>query len=428
MPASSDITSRRYNWPFGWSLALAAVVQLALFAYATAPGLSGTSDSRQYLHAVDTLRSLGRMLHLDGTPYRYWPPLYPLLVSACGSLGVLRVLHGACLLGALLLWSWLGQRVLLPRCAALLPWLLAFSTPWLVVSKFVWGETVFILLFAGYCAALFQWLNTARLGWLLAMTVLGMLLPLQRTIGLFLLTGVGAGMLVWAITGRRRLPAVLLHLALSVAGGLAWNYYALLLAASSVYAPNRGWVQFMVSTADYGYVLTRWLLPLLAGWRAAAPWWSWAVALVVVLAALWPYYRFKRQNTPISTTPQTELQVAQPVFARLLWAALLGFVVLIVLASIYSRSASGPHDSERYASVLFAPVLVLVLRRLQDLPKQRAPWLRTLLVGLLLSYNALRAGSNAWALRQVPVLSWQFGASVLSSPGQHGQGVGAAAK
>ncbi|GAA4357806.1 hypothetical protein GCM10023185_22800 [Hymenobacter saemangeumensis] len=414
-------------WPYGRSLGLAAMVQLALFAWATSSGLGGTSDSKQYLHAADTLRSLGYMLHLDGTPYRYWPPLYPLLITACGSLAMLRVVHAACLLGSLWLWSWLGRRLLLPRGAALLPWLLAFSTSWLVVSKFVWGETVFILLFAGYCVALFQWLQTQRTGWMLAATALGVLLPLQRTIGLFLLAGVGAGLLLWAARHWRRLPSVLLHLIISFAGGLAWNYYALLLAASSVYAPNRGWTQLMVSMADYGYVFGRWLLPLLAGWRAAGPAWAWALLLLALLVALWPRHRFKSVATPDHPAGGVTLVVAQPLFVRLLWAGLLGFVVLIMVASIFSRSASGPHDSERYASVLFAPFILLVLRQMQELPGQRMPRLQALLLGLLLAYNMLRAGSNAQALRRTPVLEWQADAA-LSFPAPHGQRVGAAAQ
>ena len=85
---------------FGWSVGLAVLAQLALFAWATAPGLAGTSDSGFYLHAAGTLRTACRLLHPDGTAYRYWPPLYPALVALAGSLAVVRVLHGVCLVGA----------------------------------------------------------------------------------------------------------------------------------------------------------------------------------------------------------------------------------------------------------------------------------------------------------------------------------------
>ena len=76
----------RPAWWLGGPVALAVLVQLALFATATAPGLAGTSDSAYYLHAARTLHDTGQLLNPDGTAYRYWPPLYPVLLGACGSL------------------------------------------------------------------------------------------------------------------------------------------------------------------------------------------------------------------------------------------------------------------------------------------------------------------------------------------------------
>ena len=114
---------------------MAGLAQLALFLYVAAPGLGGTSDSRLYLHAAQTLRETGQLLNPDGTPYRYWPPLYPALLAAVGSPVGIRMLHGACLLGSLGLWSWLGRQLLPARRALVLPVLLALSTPWLLVSS-----------------------------------------------------------------------------------------------------------------------------------------------------------------------------------------------------------------------------------------------------------------------------------------------------
>ena len=125
----ASAAARRYRWPLVGLLLAAGLLQLALFGYATAPGLAGTGDSRYYLHAAQTLRDTGLLLNPDGTPYRYWPPLYPVLLRAAGSLVGIRGLHGACLLGSLLLWSWLGRQVLPPRRALAVPVLLALSTP-----------------------------------------------------------------------------------------------------------------------------------------------------------------------------------------------------------------------------------------------------------------------------------------------------------
>ncbi|WP_460504197.1 hypothetical protein, partial [Hymenobacter agri] len=90
--------ARRCRWLLvGGLLAVGVLVQLGLFAYCTAPGLAGTSDSRLYLYAAHMLRATSQLLHPDGSPYRYWPPLYPLLLAAVGSLNGVRLLHGAAL-------------------------------------------------------------------------------------------------------------------------------------------------------------------------------------------------------------------------------------------------------------------------------------------------------------------------------------------
>ncbi len=126
-----------------------------LFAYATAPGLAGTGDSR-LLPA--------RRPH----PARHRPPAATPMARptatgrrctrccwrAAGSLARhpaaarAPACWAACCCGA-------GWAASCCRRAGpwLLPLLLALSTPWLLVSKFVWAESVFLLLFAGYAVA-----------------------------------------------------------------------------------------------------------------------------------------------------------------------------------------------------------------------------------------------------------------------------------
>ena len=208
-PLPTRAARRRPRPLIGWLVAVGALVQLALFAYVAAPGLAGTGDSRYYLHAAQTLRESGQLLNIDGTPYRFWPPLYPVLLAVTGSLAGVRLLHGAALLGSLLLWGWLGRQLLPARRALLLPLLLALGTPGLLVGKFVWAECIFTLLAAAYAALLLQWLRSARGEWMVMATVAGLLLPWQRTLGLFWLAGVGAALLVgsWrhlAARGHRR--------------------------------------------------------------------------------------------------------------------------------------------------------------------------------------------------------------------------------
>ncbi|MDO7876772.1 hypothetical protein Q5H93_18650 [Hymenobacter sp. ASUV-10] len=387
-----QLSSRQW---FAWSVGLAGLVQLALFAYASGPGLAGTADSTYYLHAARSLREVGRLLHPDGSAYRYWPPLYPVLVAVVGNLMGLRLLHGACLLGSLLGWSWLGRKLLPEARTWVLPWALALGTPGLVVSKFVWGEAVFTLLFAAYAAALYQWLHTTRNSWLAVATLAAGLLPLQRTIGFFLLVGVGAGLLLAAVKHPRLRPGVVVHLGLSALGGLLWHYYALLLAAPSVYQINRGWAQFFSSMADYGFVLLRWLLPVRASWYGAGAPVGWGIGLILVLATSWP-----RQHPPMAVT-----RPAAGLLPRLLWASLFSFLLLILIATTFTRSAAGLYDAERYASVIFGPLVLLVMSSLPVPRTKAARWLLISVLGIWLVYSAGRACTNAQNLRQLPTIS-----------------------
>ena len=406
------------RWLAG-AVGLAALVQLALFATATAPGLAGTSDSGYYLHAAQTLRDTGHLLNPDGTAYRYWPPLYPVLLRASGSLVAIRGLHGACLLGSLLLWSWLGARLLPARRALVLPALLALSTPWLLVSKFVWAESGFLVLFAAYAALLYCWLRTGRAAWWAAATAVGFLLPLQRTLGLFLLAGVGAGLLLggWCRLPTRKSLLVALHLAISTVGGLAWQWYALL-AGPSRYHPGRGWGQLLSSGADFGFVLGRWLLPLSTGLRALLPHAVWAVALLALFGLLWP--RRPLGHRPASESfAQLTTDVPGHLLLRMLWSAALTLVALVATLTVFAQSAAGIHDGERYASVLYAPLLLLVLAAW---PVRAPRWLGQALVALWLLSTALRAGHVALDLRHLPALA----PDSFAGPGAHGQRVGAA--
>ncbi len=381
---------------------LAALLLLGLFAWMTAPGFGGTSDSAHYLATARHLRQGAGLVDVDGLPYRYWGPLFPVLLAVLQSPLALRLLHGAALLGHLLLWSRLGRGLLPAARARWLPLLLALSTAVLVPTKFVWAETVFELLAASYFGALMRWLHTNRGGWLMLATSAGFLLPLQRTSGVFLLGGAAVGLLVTGIV-RGRWRGLSAHGLACASGFLAWNYYAEVLAGPPVYQALGDGPKLVATLADYGFVLWRWLLPLATSWRVATPT-LWALALPVFLLLLWPRYAALNVHQP---TGQPATQPAAAATQRLLWWVLLINIIAHVAATNLARGAAGLHDTERYLTAVAAPVILLVLAAWPARLNHRST--SSIVLALWLLYSAVRVAHNAHKLRSTPVVEWAFG-------------------
>ncbi|MBF9222426.1 hypothetical protein [Hymenobacter ruricola] len=359
---------------------------LVLLWYMTGNGLHTTSDSLYYLAAARSWGQTGRLLHPDGSLYRYWGPLYPLLLAVGQSTGATRCLHGLGLAGNLWLWALLGRQLLAPSRARVLPWALALSTAMMVPAAFVWSETVFALLLAAYCYALLQWCRSDHRGWLGVATLAAFLIPLQRTAGMALLAGAGLGLLFYP--GRlRQWRLLLLHWVASAAGGLAWNYYAERIAGTR---PDRGfgtWTKLWGSFSDYGFVLLRWFLPLPAAWRSLGEA-LFAVALPVGLALLW---RGAAKNGRAESETSAGLQ--------LLWITALVYLLGLLLAVNMTRGATGLYDAERYAAVLSGPVLLLALAAWPAAHRRWVKWAQRVVLVAWLGYSAVRVGHNVQALR-----------------------------
>ncbi|UOG76336.1 hypothetical protein MTX78_06985 [Hymenobacter tibetensis] len=397
------MTNRRFAWVSkaawldrqGLEMALAAIVLLSLYTYAWGTGPATTPDSWHYLEAARSWEAAGKLVSPTGTPYVFWGPLYPVLLAWFGAAQypaqAVAWLHTLGLLGSWLSWTWLGAQVLGSETTwkRLYPWVLALSTPWLVTAKFVWSETVFLLLFSIYIIALYQYLISSRLKWLFTATGVGMLLPLQRTAGLFLLAGVaiglvaGYGRLLWAYGWW--LP---LHLALSVAGGVVWQLHVQRTGLDDpliVYSKAAWGIQPL---SDFSFVLLRWVLPL--PFPVGAVSWLYLVGGALLVVVL--------------TAGATELGR----FSRMLSVVIAVYIGWHVLSHILSRGAAGPHDSERYAAVLFGPVALLLFGALRRGLAKR-PRVVYGIVALVLIYSAVRVWHNAVFCHQLqtPVLTVQ---------------------
>jgi hypothetical protein len=383
MSSSHTRPASRTEW--AWLL-LGVGIWSSLFGYATQEGLATTSDSLNYLGAAQSFAATGELRNANGTPYTAWPPLFPVLLSVWADTVPLswRWLQLGCMATSLVLWGRLGQQLLTNQVLARLYVLvLAFSTPWLMCGGFLWSEPVFILLFSGYIYALYSYGTKGRRTMLAVATLCGMLLPLQRVSGFFVLAGVGlAVVLLYPARAWRQRWLLLAHGLLVLVGGCWWQYYALVVAASRSLQETREWVVWVQAAGDFGHAMGRWLLPMSA---RAEPVYALYAALFLLFNAV-------------------SLFVSGPRFLRLLGIVVAAVLLPLVPLAWLRQSGMGLTDAERYTAVVYAPCFLLLFAWVQRLlaplntPKrQRLLWV----LGLCwLLYPAARMVRNAAYLHE----------------------------
>jgi hypothetical protein len=373
---------------------VASLLALGLYAYIVRPSLAGTADTYHYLSAAYNLQTKGQLLLANGGAFRWWPPLFVVVLSMIGSSSGVLWLNGLALLGSLVAWSAVGYRLLPAGRAWALPLLLALSSPTLAVSKFIWSEPLFNWLWASYFLVMLAWLR--RGGWQLGLlaTALGCLLPLQRIVGIFLVAGAGVG-LAWAGAGSRRLvrPGALMQVAHVLGAGsglLAWQLRHSLSVSDGV-GPRLSLPQ---AAADYGFVLGRWLAPLPTLLLEIVPAGWWLLLLLALLLLLWPR---PAQGPPAGGQwPPAWVLVS----SRVLYTACLAMLAALILSVMRARAGHGLQEAERYATALYPPVMLLVLLAWPS----KWPWAAKLgpgLLGVWLLYQAARVGHSSQQLHQV---------------------------
>ena len=228
---------------------------------------------------------------------------------------------------------------------------------------------------------------------LLLATAGGVLLPLQRVSGFFILAGVGLAVVVlYPARAWRQRGALFIHGLVVVAAGGAWQYYALVVAKSRSLQEVGGWLLWGQAAADFGHAMLRWLLPLSGPAGAASGLYAAAFLLLTMVGVAVPGPRFLR---------------------------LLGIMVPIVVLPLVplawlGQSGIGLTDAERYTAVVYAPFFLLLFAQAQRLlaPRNIAGSRRLIwLLGLCwLLYPAARMVRNAVALhqREPPAVSTQL--------------------
>jgi hypothetical protein len=212
------------------------VVGLATVLTAThryGPGIS--HDSVAYLHAARSLLD-GRGFEYFGypSPYIQWPPLFPILLAAAGLLGANPASASRWLnavgFAAIIVYggTLLGQRLLNRLSLAVGVVLLVFAAPLIEISRYIWTETLFVLLFLGFFDTIQRYLANRRTALLLWAGLFSALAWLERYLGITVVITTVVLLIVERRPILERFKNAVLYGAVSCAPMLLWmarNYW-----------------------------------------------------------------------------------------------------------------------------------------------------------------------------------------------------------
>ncbi|MDP6418785.1 MAG: glycosyltransferase family 39 protein [Candidatus Krumholzibacteria bacterium] len=355
-----------------WILSL---LPLVLLMSATSPwGPGVTPDSVYYLSTADSLADGKGFLQFDGTPYTFWPPLYPLLISL-GSLLAIPQLLWVRLLGALCIalstgfaLQWLFRELRSPFLAAWASLALLLSPIFFEIGLQAWTEGPFLLFSLLFLLQFLKYRERESWRDLILAALWATLAWLCRHPGITLVASAGLLILFTGSPGRRLvralgfgvlatlLPAVWILRNLLLFGAVAGE------RAPSTTPFHENLIQVFTETA-------RWILP--ARIPFAGP-----LALAGILLLMGFLY-WKRNNAGQVAASESRL-------LSTFWLYILLYLALLVWSS--STVAYEPINM-RYLSAIYLPLVLLLLKGLDEslpplprLMKVAAPLVMSLLL------------------------------------------------
>jgi len=214
----------RYEWAI---FATLLMIALGIHIYSTIGGLIWTSDSFHYWAASRSFIDDGTLKAVDGGSLTFWPPLFPLILSAFSE-SSFHAFHSLCFVSALIFVYLYVKKTTNKKIGLITLSITILSVYPYLMSSFVWTETIFsLLLFSGLFFHL-AWLNNKdKNHYLFLSAILFCLMCLQRNAGVFIMLGLSIYWLTHFIKERNWLmlfKIATVHL-LIVLPNLAWNLH-----------------------------------------------------------------------------------------------------------------------------------------------------------------------------------------------------------
>lgn len=251
-----------------WHFLLALLVTVLLQQYATFCTIGLTYDSPFYVGAAQSFAEKWVFLDQYGQPYTNWTPLFPVLLSLFPTEVILwaKFLHLLACLETVFIFLILAEVLIESYLLRILfSLVIVFSTPLLLISSFLWSESVFVCLlgvvvylsYRSFCSSE-AWSNRT----FFLLILFSNLLYLQRNAGLFFIIAIGLFLFFKEIFKKHFPKRSFIYTSLSLVSFVVWqirNHF--FVPKLSDFKNNVFVVSFWESLIYMADIISLWLLP-----------------------------------------------------------------------------------------------------------------------------------------------------------------------
>lgn len=204
------------------------IISAGYYCYLMVNGLFLSDDSFNYLSAADSFRQgMGFLCH-DDTFYTWWPPLFPIIISAMGTYTqvLLPTLHLMVLAWILYLSSRIVKNTIQNTFLKItLMFLLSLGVQTGIMVVFLWSELIFYYLLLQLLMCFQKYLQEKSNRHLIFSILAGNLLLLQRYAGVFVLLSLIIFLFFWEKENWMFRLRTVLWISLSFTGFAIWRWY-----------------------------------------------------------------------------------------------------------------------------------------------------------------------------------------------------------
>lgn len=303
-------------------------------------GISLSYDSCAYLASAVSWKEKGIFLDTFENQNLLWPPLYSVIIAFFGvnelSLAFINYIS-LCL--TILLWiSFIKEHFSNTFYHVLFAILIASSTAFLLCEKFVWSECLFTLIISLYVILTFKYFKKQSLHYLIILTIIGAIIPLQRIAGLYIFFYLWVGVILFYYRNNHsKISLYILHIFIVIIPFAIWYYQTLGgMAIREVAVYNVSF--FFEVIKDFNLVISRYLYPDFLS--AIIPYPLFLPIFIITFIVF--FFYTNRINIKIS------------IFLYL------GYTITYIITILMKKAGAGHQEIERFLSPIY-PVFCFIL-------------------------------------------------------------------